>query len=538
MNTSLKHFSRAILAVAAVASFYTQADQKISDDLVIQGSLCVGLDCSVGENFNYDTIRMKENNLRIRFIDTSATSSFPTRDWQITANENTNGGKNAFFIENTDAPTIPFYIDESAPNYGIYIGAGDRVGFSTSTPFMQLHTVAGNSPTLRLEQTTAGGFAAQAWDVGGNETNFFVRDYTGGSKLPLRITAGAPNGSIHVAANGYFGLRTITPDGYLDVAHPLDANDHALLVHTNGDVGVNIYNGFQPGGIFDVQTSAGTSRFRVQNDGKVAIGLGTSGTANGVFDVQINGTSHFTVDAEGDIGIGNSTPTGRFHLKSTDGTKSYMSVGATGNIGLGIEAPQSFYGATPTVQLTDSDGVHTMLMITSTTDITTASIGFGSNAVNRWLLSSRSSYDGTTSSNPAIDRLAFMNKTASEVFTLHQDGTIESFTGAKLTSGGVWQDASSRALKQDIADISLDEAIDALHNLNPVTYKYKNEPDEVYAGFIAEDVPDIVATKNRKNLAPMDIVAILTKITQAQEATIKAMSKDIEQLKSSASQDK
>ena len=60
-------------------------DQVILDDLIVDGSLCVGLDCVNGESFGFDSIRLKENNLRIKVQDTSATASFPTRDWQITA---------------------------------------------------------------------------------------------------------------------------------------------------------------------------------------------------------------------------------------------------------------------------------------------------------------------------------------------------------------------------------------------------------------------------------------------------------------------
>ncbi len=36
----------------------------------------------------------------------------------------------------------------------------------------------GDTPAWRLEQTAAGGFTAQTWDVAGNEANFFVRDVT------------------------------------------------------------------------------------------------------------------------------------------------------------------------------------------------------------------------------------------------------------------------------------------------------------------------------------------------------------------------
>ena len=69
-----------------------QADQQIIDDLIVQGSICAGQDCVNGESFGFDTIRLKENNLRIKFQDTSNSASFPTNDWQLTANDSSNGG--------------------------------------------------------------------------------------------------------------------------------------------------------------------------------------------------------------------------------------------------------------------------------------------------------------------------------------------------------------------------------------------------------------------------------------------------------------
>ncbi|MGA2463993.1 MAG: hypothetical protein ABSH06_06520 [Thermodesulfobacteriota bacterium] len=40
-------------------------------------------------------------------------------------------------------------------------------------------------------------------------------------------------------------------------------------------------------------------------------------------------------------------------------------------------------------------------------------------------------------------------------------------------------------------------------------------------GFVAEDVPDLIATKDRKELSPMDIMAVLTKVVQDQQGSIK-----------------
>jgi hypothetical protein len=58
-------------------------DQVIPDDLIVQGSTCVGFDCVNNESFGFDTIRLKENSTRIKFEDTSV-GSFPANDWQLT----------------------------------------------------------------------------------------------------------------------------------------------------------------------------------------------------------------------------------------------------------------------------------------------------------------------------------------------------------------------------------------------------------------------------------------------------------------------
>src|SRR5688572_32633861 len=55
---------------------------------------------------------------------------------------------------------------------------------------------------FRSEQTNAGGFTAQTWDIAGNEANFFVRDVSSGSRLPFRIRPGAPTSALDIAADG------------------------------------------------------------------------------------------------------------------------------------------------------------------------------------------------------------------------------------------------------------------------------------------------------------------------------------------------
>jgi len=66
------------------------ADFIISDDFIIQGQLCVGVDCVDGEVFGAATMRLKENNLRIRLIDTTVADVLG-QSWNIDANSSANG---------------------------------------------------------------------------------------------------------------------------------------------------------------------------------------------------------------------------------------------------------------------------------------------------------------------------------------------------------------------------------------------------------------------------------------------------------------
>ena len=96
---------------------------------------------------------------------------------------------------------------------------------------------------------------------------------------------------------------------------------------------------------------------------------------------------------------------------------------------------------------------------------------------------------------------------------------MEFASGARVTSGGQFQNASSRQSKERIQDLTDSEAAEVVSKLEPVRFAYKADPEENQVGFIAEDVPDLVATKDRKTLAAMGIVAALTKVVQQQQET-------------------
>ena len=67
---------------------------------------------------------------------------------------------------------------------------------------------------------------------------------------------------------------------------------------------------------------------------------------------------------------------------------------------------------------------------------------------------------------------------------LDADGTT---VRAKLTSGGVWTDFSSRESKEKIKNITDKAITDILENVKVLTYQYIKEPGVLYASPVAED---------------------------------------------------
>jgi hypothetical protein len=286
-----------LVVMAAGPAF---ADQVIPDDLIVSGggssSDCIGFDCVDGEAFGSDTLRLKENNLRIHFDDTSA-SGFPANDWRLTANDSASlasGGLNKFSINDVTGARTPFTIEAGAPTNSLYVDSSHRVGFGTDNPILDLHTVNGNTPGLRLEQNDTLGFAPQTWDVAGNEANFFIRDVTGGSRLPFRIRPGAPTSSIDVAASGNVGIDTPSPAATLHVKRT-DGTAKLQVEETNATA--------------DIRTL-----LELRNDGNPRSRYVNTAGANQTWDTGIfgtdwginngSGTTDFRMDPSGNVTIG------------------------------------------------------------------------------------------------------------------------------------------------------------------------------------------------------------------------------------------
>jgi hypothetical protein len=289
----------------------TSAELVLSNsDGVIRNALCVGFDCPDAPAFGDSSVLMMENNNRIKFGDTSV-SPFPNNDWEIEANSSLSGGLNYLGFNdcgNADndggcATDLVFAVEAGARQNALYVESDGDVGVGTSNPALDLHIVTGNTPAIRLEQDGSSGFTPQTWDIAGNETNFFVRDVTGGSALPFRIEPGTASSTVYLDSNERVGIGTAAPTDMLHVRSTTGVAS-VLVEEASGTLDNNR--------VLVEVVNNGRAQFRLRNTAD-ATGLSwfVSHETNGNFAISREGTgvAEVTVEPDGDMIItGNYTP--------------------------------------------------------------------------------------------------------------------------------------------------------------------------------------------------------------------------------------
>lgn len=113
--------------IGILAAMSVNADQVILDDVIVQGAACIGLDCAVNgsEPLVDGELKVKENNLRIRFIDTTVNPVLDTEQalgqkWNVEANSSANGGESYFGFQLKQEKTGNVLAEDEGrvPEYG------------------------------------------------------------------------------------------------------------------------------------------------------------------------------------------------------------------------------------------------------------------------------------------------------------------------------------------------------------------------------------------------------------------------------------
>ncbi|KEQ18828.1 hypothetical protein [Endozoicomonas numazuensis] len=179
------------------------ADIIKNDDLIIQGSKCVGLDCVNGENFGSDTVKLKENNIRIRFHDTALVDGFG-QSWNLEANASNNGGQNYFD-----------FMVKSITKDSVSLSDGSAKAYDCSAPFDPTKADFGfiplGEPVIRIDPVP--GTCAPFPDYQFCEyTCSETPDYSTASVLKM-----AKEGQPNFSAGSAIGYRSTIAEGAVSV---------------------------------------------------------------------------------------------------------------------------------------------------------------------------------------------------------------------------------------------------------------------------------------------------------------------------------
>jgi hypothetical protein len=210
----------------------------------------------------------------------------------------------------------------------------------------------------------------------------------------------------------------------------------------------------------------------------------------------------------GSPGMSTIEGTQDFLMKFTDETEGGNSqVFDDGrNVGIGTTNPKQRLEINGNLQLHEQNSSVVGLMLTQ------SSGGTG------YIMHNRA--DTLTLGAGSVDRMTIDREGYVGIGTARPSHPLEMASGAYVSAGGVWTNSSSRDKKDNIVALTPEEALAALVALEPVRFNYKQDEAEEYIGFIAEDVPGLVASKDRASLSTMDIVAVLTRVVQEQQQKI------------------
>jgi len=434
----------------------------------------------------------------------------------------------------------------------------DSIGlFSFATGFGtkakgRASTAMGNSTQANGIESTAMGFGAQA--NGSLSTAMGAGTQANGEESTAMGFKTQANGILSTAmgletlANGYASVVIGMYNDTVDITQTVIRDTTRLFIIGNGSFG-NPSNAMvvQKNGNVGVGTNSPASTLEVNGDiridrGDITSGLSRSLAIGGARNSA--GNDFARIDFENLDSDNNNTPYvgARISSQNDPGTddgdlRFYTNAGtltqrmvieSEGNVGIGVIGPSE------NLVIGKDIGALVGTRITVAEDGGFSGVNLGETAMDRTFLLWDPSLDhfkiGTVENATVNDNTIVCKSGNVGIGTATINNPLQMASGAHVTVGGVWTDASSRAYKENIRDLTSSEAMATLQELRPKHFNYKVDQDEMYLGFIAEDVPDLVATNERCGLSPMDFVAVLTKVVQDQQAKIDELEKKVNAL--------
>jgi Chaperone of endosialidase len=338
--------------------------------------------------------------------------------------------------------------------------------------------------------------------------------FRGGSHSDAAITPGA-GGTLQMCITGSdrVGINTSNPQGRLHVA---GVNWGGNPLRITGDTG----NVVGPSLDLDATATSGGKNYSIISTGASA------SVGAGCFSIYDNaGAYRLVIASNGNIGIGTNSPDARLDVNGNAVISGNLSFGAqtrqminlwSTGYGIGVQSG-TYYCRSDSDFAWFRGGVH---------NDNTQNPGGGArlmalNGSGDLILSARTN----PGNNPGLSACRALVD-GGNVLVINFGGDYAA--GVQIVNGRF---VSSRSIKDNITTLSLDEAMRSLADLKPVTYRYKTEDENVrHAGFIAEEVPDLVSNPEHTAIGMLDIVALLTRVVQEQQSTITNLTTKVDQL--------
>lgn len=231
-----------------------------------------------------------------------------------TATQNINIGTNFISIDGTSK--------------GLSLNSDGSANISTNSSNSPSFIVSsGNTPAYRIFQEASGIYPTYSWDLGGNETAFFLKDVSNSNKLPIRVYAGQNTDRL-VVRNNNVGIGVNNPTEALEISGKTKTtnfqmssgatNGHILQSDADGNAswvaptvlpnanwtinGSNQYSALA--GNVGIGTSSPTEKLMVE--GNINIKNGRLAFQDDYSSILIGGTAGLSNAADYNVFIGNN----------------------------------------------------------------------------------------------------------------------------------------------------------------------------------------------------------------------------------------
>jgi len=419
-----------------------------------------------------------------------------------------------------------------------------NVGIGTTTPASKLH-VYGTQTGANWAGMGAFGGASYAVILG----QYNDKAYLGAHNAALNAWADL----VINPGGGNIGIGTTTTNNILQIGSTTYSGNSLAMGNGTQNFAIDISSRTIPTFFSDNNFSF------MGSGGNGNVGIGTTTPYTTLTVGSTDATARITAGGPNThLTLASAGPNGDIYLNAGGvasgnySTSTRLSVGANGNVGIGTTSPAELLqvgtesagtSARKTIKIgsggysapaafqTNSNGDKIILYNADGYD---ARIGIGG-STDMWFKSS----DGGTGGQFKWYSGAGTNL----IMQLSGNTGVLSMAGGAYCNGTTWVNASDARLKRDIQPMSK-YGLSTVMQLKPVSYFYKadktNHPE---VGFIAQEVqkivPEVVSgtegdiTKGETlGLSYGNLVPVLTKAIQEQQATIEAQQKQIDELKS------